>query len=146
MATGDRIDPFRGYNFRVEIDNIPNVSFRECMGLTFEADPIEYREGTDRFLHVRKLHGRPKFQNISLKRGIIGHRGLWLWYLEALNGEPTRRDGSVILTDEAHTDQWRWHFYEGWICKWEGPSFNATANEVAVESIEICVERVEVVA
>jgi phage tail-like protein len=145
MATGDRIDPFRGYNFRVEIDNLPNLSFRECSGLTLDVAPVEYREGTDKFLHVRKLTGLRTSANIQCKHGIVTDRRLWLWYLEVLNGNPKRRDGSVILTDEAHADQWRWHFYEGWICKWEGPSFNATANQVAVEAIEICVERVEVV-
>ena len=33
-------------------------------------------------------------------------------------------------------------FENGWICKWEGPMMNATTNDVAIESIEICVEQV----
>ena len=144
MTNGVRVDPFRGYGFLLEIGTISNIGFRECAGLTFETDAIEYREGSDRQLHVRKLYGLRKFANIQLKRGIVTDRRLWQWYLEVLNGSAPRREGAVILTDEAQQPQWRWRFYEGFICKWEGPSFNATANEVAVESIEICVERVEV--
>jgi phage tail-like protein len=144
MANGDRNDPLRGYNFRVEIGPITNMGFRECSGLTFETNAIEYREGSDRQLHVRKLYGLRTFGNLLFRHGIVGDRRLWEWYLEVLNGSAPRREGAVILTDEAQAPQWRWRFYEGFISKWEGPSFNATANEVAVESIEICVERVEV--
>jgi phage tail-like protein len=74
MATGDRIDPFRGYNFRVEIDNLPNLSFRECSGLTLDVAPVEYREGTDKFLHVRKLTGLRTSANIQCKHGIVTDR------------------------------------------------------------------------
>jgi phage tail-like protein len=144
MANGTRIDPLRGYNFRVEIGTQTNMGFRECSGLTFDTDVVEYREGTDKNLHVRKLHGLRKFAHIQLKRGIITDQSLWLWYLNILNGVDDRRDGAVVLNDELQAQQWRWHFFEGFICKWEGPMFNATANEVAVEAIEICVERVEV--
>jgi phage tail-like protein len=70
MATGDRIDPFHGYNFRVELDNATVAGFREVGGLSFNADPVEYREGTDVPLHARKLTGLRKFANISLKRGL----------------------------------------------------------------------------
>jgi phage tail-like protein len=145
MANAERVDPLRAYNFRVEIGTINNIGFRECMGLTFETDPVEYREGSDRQLHVRKLYGLRKFANIQLKHGFIGDKRLWQWYLEVLNGAAARRGGKISLMDEAQQPQWSWRFYEGFISKWEGPSMNATANEVAVESIEICVERVEAI-
>mgnify|MGYP000379160179 CR=1 FL=1 len=34
MAVGDRTDPYRGYNFRVEIDNSAVAAFSEVSGLT----------------------------------------------------------------------------------------------------------------
>ena len=76
MATGDRKDPFRGYNFRVEIDDTEVAGFSECSGLTFDVDPVEYREGTDLPLHVRKLTGLRKFANIMLKRGFTDNKQL----------------------------------------------------------------------
>jgi len=145
-TTGERVDPFRSFNFRIEIDNTDVAAFREASGLSFTIDPVEYREGTDPDMHVRKLFGLRKYANIMLKRGITLNRDLWEWYLTVVNGEPDRRAGAIVLLDEERNDVARWRFVEGWICKWEGPAMNATTNEVAVESIEICVERVDLVA
>jgi phage tail-like protein len=143
MATGERVDPYRSYNFRLEIDRTDIAGFRECSGLTFNTDPVEYREGTDQPLHVRKLTGLRKFANIILKRGFTDNKLLWEWYKNVLNGVEDRRNGSVILQDEEHTAVLRWNFDNAWICKWEGPMLNATSNDVAIESLELCVERVE---
>jgi phage tail-like protein len=145
--TGARVDPYRGFNFRVELGGIANevAVFREASGLTFTIDPVEYREGNSPDFHVKKLFGLRKYSNIALKRGITLNRELWVWYANLVRGEEDRRDGAIILVDETHTDRLRWNFLEGWICKWEGPAMNATTNEVAIESIEICVEKVELV-
>ncbi|WP_157217406.1 phage tail protein [Flavisphingomonas formosensis] len=136
-------DPFRGYNFRVEFDGVTGAAFREVSGLTFEIDPVEYREGNEQHLHVRKLFGLRKFTNLQAKRGITTDLQLYKWYHELLVGGANLRDGAIILTDEVQKDRIRWSFKNGWISKWEGPSFNATANDVAIEMIEICVDRVE---
>jgi phage tail-like protein len=141
--TGDRVDPYRGFNFEVQIDNATVAGFRECSGLSFNTDPVEYREGTDVPLHVRKLTGLRKFANIVLKRGFTQSDVLWTWYKNVLNGKADRRNGAIVLRDEEHKDVLRWNFENGWICKWEGPMLNATSNDVAIENIEICVERVE---
>jgi phage tail-like protein len=47
-------DPYRSYNFLVEIDGITRAGFQECSGLDSTQDPIEYREGNEG-LTVRKL-------------------------------------------------------------------------------------------
>jgi phage tail-like protein len=143
--TGKRNDPYRGFNFEVQIDNVSVAGFRECGGLSFTTDPVDYREGTDVPLHVRKLTGLRKFANISLKRGITKNQELWKWYKNVLNGTEDRRNGAIILHDEQHNAVVRWNFESGWITKWEGPAMNATSNDVALESIEIVVERIELV-
>jgi phage tail-like protein len=53
-----------------------------------------------------------------------------------------RRDGAVILRDENQQDVMRWNFSRAWACKYTGPTFNATNNEIAMESIEFCVESI----
>lgn len=143
--TVERSDPYRSYNYLVEIDGAASAGFSEASGLTFDVDPVDYREGTDPQLHVRKLTGLRKFSNIMLKRGITQNRELWDWYRDVLNGVVERRNGSITLHDEEYNAVLRWEFSEGWICKWEGPAMNASGNDVAIESIEICVERVELV-
>ena len=142
MATGDRNDPYRGFNFRVEIDNTAVAGFRECRGISSTTDAVEYREGTDVPLHPRKLMAMRKHQNITMIRGMTQNEALWLWYKNILNGIADRRNGAIVLQDEQHNDVLRWEFENGWICKWDGPAMNATSNDVALESIEICVEQV----
>jgi len=143
MANSVRIDPYRGYNFRVELDNTSVASFRECTGLSTTVDSVDYREGTDKPLSVRKLPALSKSSNVGLKRGLTKNADLWNWYKNILNGVPDRRNGAIVLQDEQHNDVLRWNFENGWISKYEGPALNATSNDVAIESIEICHERLE---
>ena len=141
--TGQRNDPYRGYNFEVQIDSSTVAGFREVSGLGFTTDPVEYREGTDVPLHVRKLTGLRKFDNLMLKRGFTQNAELWQWYKNTLNGIEDRRNGAIVLHDELHNAVARWNFEGAWITKWEGPSLNATSNDVAIEGITLAVERVE---
>ncbi|GAM10182.1 T4-like virus tail tube protein gp19 [Geobacter sp. OR-1] len=141
MATGDRKDPFRAYNFLVEIDGITRAGFKECSGLDSTQDPIEYRDGGDP-IHSRKLPGMVKFSNITLKRGITDDAELWAWRRTAMDGKVERKNGSIILLDDTGAEKLRWNFVNAWPNKWTGPTFNASGNEVAIESLEIAHEGV----
>jgi phage tail-like protein len=141
MAVGDRKDPFRSYNFLVELDGITRAGFRECSGLDSTQDPVEYREGNEPPT-ARKLPGLVKHSNITLKRGVTDDAQLWEWRKKAMDGKVERKDGSIILLDEAGAEKLRWNFREGWPTKWTGPTFNATGNEVAIETLEIVHEGV----
>ncbi len=145
MATGQRIDPYAQFNFRVEIDGVTVAGFSEIGGLTTEQDVIDYREGSEPPT-VRKLPGLSKYTNIQCKRGFTKDVQLWNWRKTTIDGLTERRSGSIILRNEAGEDVLRWNFREGWISKWEGPTLNATTNEVAIESLEICHEGLELVA
>lgn len=137
MATDKRIDPFRGFNFRVEIDGLAPMAFSEVSGLTTDGDSVDYREGTDSTNLVRKLSGLRKVTNLVFKRGYTQDATHWAWYQRIANGVDDRRDGSVILMNEAHRDVMRWNFEKAWINKIEGPALNATGNQVAIESMEL---------
>lgn len=139
-----RNDPYAQYNFLVEIDGTSVAGFTEVGGLTLEQDAIEYREGADSAT-VRKLPGLRKYANITLKRGFTQSRELWDWRKTTIDGVTERKAGAIILLDEAREPQLRWEFSEGWLMKYEGPALNSTANEAAIESIEIAVEDVRLV-
>jgi phage tail-like protein len=132
-----RVDPYRTFNFRVDIDSTPVASFSECSGLSSDGDSVDYREGTDIPLTVRKLTGLRKYSNITLKRGYTQNTELWRWYQNIVNGIADRRNGAVILMDEERRDVMRWNFENAWINKIEAPSFNASGNEVAIETVEL---------
>ena len=58
-----------------------------------------------------------------------------------MDGKVDRRSGSIVLYDDANEEEvGRWNFVEAWPSKWTGPTFNATANDVAVEMIELAFE------
>jgi phage tail-like protein len=140
-----RIDPYRSFNFRIEIDNMTVASFSEASGLVAEGDHVDYREGPEAYNSVRKLVGLRKYSAITLKRGYTKDSTLWDWYSAVATGAPTaRRNGSVVLRDETQTDVLFFHFVNGFINKIEGPSMKAAGNEVAIESIEIVHERLTV--
>jgi phage tail-like protein len=145
MAAGARIDPFRTFNFKVEIDGLTVGAFRECSGLTADGNSVEYREGTDIPRTTRKLIGLQTYGNITLKRGYTPNRELWTWYTNIVNGLPDRRNGTIVLLNEARAEVMRWDIENMWIKKIEAPTFNATANEVAMESVEIVHEGLSLV-
>lgn len=142
MAVGKQKDPYRAYSFLLEIDGISRAGFSECSGLDVSADTIEYRKGSDPAT-VRKLPGLAKYATISLKRGIADDAQLWQWCKKAVDGQVERKNGSIIQLDETGAEKVRWNFRDGWPTKWTGPSFNATGNEVAIESLDIAHEGLE---
>jgi phage tail-like protein len=137
-----RVDPYRGYNFLVEIDGITQAGFQECGGLDTSTDPVDYREGTDA-PHVRKLTGLNKYSPITLKRGITDADELFKWRQTVVDGKTERKNGSIVLLDEAGTEKLRWNFSQAWPSKWTGPAFNSTGSSVAIETLELTHEEVK---
>jgi phage tail-like protein len=84
-----------------------------------------------------------KFSAITLKRGITDSDELWKWRQTVMNGKTERKNGSIILLNEAGAEKLRWNFMNGWPSKWTGPAFNATSTGVAVETLEITHEEVK---
>ena len=145
MPTGQRDDPYQQFNFLVEIDGVTRAGFTECSGMTTDTDAVDYREGADKTLNVRKLSGLRKYTNIVLKRGYTQDKSLWAWRKKIINGEMERRSASIVLKDEARNDVLRWNIREVWISKWESGPFNAKTNDVAIETIELVHEGIELV-
>ena len=140
MATDQRTDPYRGFNFILEIDNLPKGAFAEVGGLTADGDSVDYREGSDVQPNVRKLSGLRKYVNITLKRGYSQDKSLWQWYQNILNGIDDRRNVTVVLLNERREAVLRWHAENAWINKIEGPALKASSNDVAMESLELVQE------
>lgn len=143
--TSRRQDPYQHFNFIVEIDGVQRAGFMECSGLTTDTDVIDYREGADKELNVRKLAGLRKYTNIVLKRGYTQDRDLWEWRKKIINGQMERRSASIVLLDEARNEVLRWTVREAWISKWESGPFNAKTNEVALETVELVHEGLSLV-
>lgn len=140
MATaGSRNDPLASFNFIVIVEDM-RAGFSEIGGLATETDIIEYREGNED-ITVRKIPGKRKYTNISLKRGYTPDgKDLWAWRKSVMEGRTQRKGGTISLLDESRKVALTWEFSEGWPSKWAGPAFNAKNNDIAIEEMEICVE------
>jgi phage tail-like protein len=141
MTTGVRIDPYSSFLFRVEIDGITQGHFRECTGLSSSVEVIENPEGGNG--HVGKMPGRVKYPNIVLKWGLTDDTDLYEWHRTVLQGTIQRKNGSIIQLDSTGNEKARWNFVDGWPTKWDGPTFNAGATELSIETLEIAHEGVE---
>ena len=137
-----RQDPYRNFNFLVEIDGVTQAGFSDVSGLGASTDPIEYREGGENTT-VRKLPGLTKYTNITLKWGLTDSTELYDWFRQVVRGELRRKNGSIIVLDAQGQETLRWNFLNGWPTKWDGPAFSAKGNEVAIETLEIAHEGVE---
>jgi len=140
-------NPVNQHNFLLEIDGMSDAvaGFTEVSGINMETDVIEYREGSDTAT-VRKLPGLRKYGNITLKRGYTTNNELWEWRNSVINGMTERKSGAIIVLNEAREPTLRFEFSQAFPAKYEGPALNSTANEVAIEAIEITVEDVRVIA
>jgi phage tail-like protein len=143
-----RDDPYSALNFLVVISGVLDDgqtirgAFAEISGLDAEIVAIEYRTGAEDTT-VRKLPGLKKFPNIVLKRGIIGDLTLWKWIKSVMDGHVQRADGTITLLDESRQPVMVWKFRRAWPCKWTGPTLKAKGDEIAIESLEICHEGLE---
>lgn len=142
MSVGVRVDPYRNFNYLVEIDGITQAGFSDVSGFDVTVDPIEYREG-GQVTSSRKLPGMAKFGNITLKWGITDSVELYEWFRDVMSGVIERRNGSIILLDLEGQEKLRWNFFDAWPTKWDAPNFSAKSNEIAIETLELVVERVE---
>jgi phage tail-like protein len=146
MAT-QRPNPYSAFNFTVEIDGTQIAAFQEVSGLDSENTPIEYREGADAMNTVRKLPGIEKYPNCTCKRGITGSLVLWEWRKEVRDGGtafPPTRSVTINLLDDQHNAVLKWKLTNAWCTKLTGPSLNAKGNEIAIETLELAYDRLDI--
>lgn len=137
-----RTDPYKNFRFLLEIDSIVQAGFAECSGFGSEVEVVEYREGGDAAT-VRKLPGKTTYPDITLRWGSTDSTELQDWHTAAVNGAIERKNGSVVLLDDAGAEVARWNFFEAWPSKWEGPELDAKGTDVAIEALTVACERVE---
>jgi phage tail-like protein len=69
---------------------------------------------------------------------------LWDWYFSYIRGTGKRRDGLIMLLNDTREPVMVWKFKRGLPVKWTGPTLSGRGNEVAIETLEIAHEGLEV--
>jgi phage tail-like protein len=145
-AIGDY--PIPKFHFSVEWGDGFRIGFTEASGLDFETEVIEYREGSSKKYNKTKQPGLTKYSDITLKRGTfegdLDFFNLWkeTYYFQEGNktGSKYRRDITLTLLNEEHEPIMIWRLENAWAKKIQSTDLKADANEVAIETMEICHE------
>jgi phage tail-like protein len=147
---GNRVDPWRGYNFSVSLTDStgalsiafslssspPVGSFSECSGLEKTLQTVDYAEGGNNGM-VRVFPSNVTWARIRLRRGVANNDQLWLWHDGFVQGMGKRRDGVITLLDEQQNPVKVWRFTRGLPLVYRGPAMNAAQSNVAIEELEI---------
>jgi phage tail-like protein len=140
MAETQRVDPYRGYNFRVEIERLGEAVFSECRGLGATIEAIRYAEGRSPVVHW--VPGKVTYHEVHCLYGLTAEPKVWEWMYEGLDGKVTRKNVSIILLDAAGVAEVvRWDLDAAWITKWRAAALDALAQEVAIESVTFVYEK-----
>lgn len=121
------------------------MGFSEVSGLNSGTDAIEYREGNSKELHKIKIPGLHKFNNITLKRGILKSEKDYSAFVEMISlHSPSRKDLIIQLLNESHQPVVTWKVKRAFPVKVQAPDLKASGNEVAIEVIELAHEGIEI--
>jgi phage tail-like protein len=136
-------DPFRAYNFKLEIQGITEAHFTEVSNMEVKVTPIAYREaGNSQVVHY--VPGQTEYGAITLRYGLTRSRELWDWFMTGVKGKVQRKNCSIIVLDtDGTTEVLRWNLINAWAAQWRGAMLNALDQEVAIESLTLVCETFE---
>lgn len=130
--------PIPVFHFSVSF-GADNIGFSEVSGLSQEIQAIEYRDGlmSGNTLPLKRP-GLKKSGNITLKRGMVTQNNdLYNWLNNSGNPNVERRDLIITLLNDENSPVFVWKIAQAWPTKCEGPGLKASGNEIAIESIEL---------
>jgi len=133
-------DPLVGFHYAIEVQGVVTGYFTECSGVGSEHEIIEHKIVDEKGREsIQKIPGRLKWQDVTLKRGITDNMDIWDWRDEVVQGKvnDARRNGSVIMFNQALEEVARWNFQNAWPSKVSGPSMKSDSNEFGVEELVI---------
>jgi phage tail-like protein len=135
-------DPLLQGNVLLEIDGVGVVAnFNTVSGVSSEVEIVDNPYVTEQGkVYIGKLPGKPKTPTITLKRGLTGATELWEWHLAVMQGNPDRRNGSVILMNTMGDPVLRYDFTNGMVSKLSLSEGGATTSGVQIEEATISCE------
>ncbi len=137
------IDPYRSYNFKLDVNGVAEGHFTECTGMGVRVEAIKYREAGNSQL-VRNIPGPTEYKPITLRYGVTASRELWDWLMQAVQGNVIRKNVSIVLLDsQGQTEVMRWNLVDAWPSEWQGAPLNASERAIAVESLTLVYDRLE---
>ena len=128
-----------GSQFALELDGVEIARFTGCSGLVITTEVVEVTS-TDAATGTPRIHKRPgrsKYEDLVLKRGLTASKTLTDWHQGVIDGTVERKNGSIVVYDNADAEVDRWNFEKGWPSKWSASDLSADSDDVMVEEVTI---------
>lgn len=136
-------DPYRSYNFKLELNGRAEGHFTECSGLSVKIESIPYREAGNQQV-IRHIPGPVEYAAVTLKYGVTTSRELWDWLMKTAEGNVERRNVSILLLDSrGENEVMRWNLVDAWPSEWQGAALNASDKALAIESLTLVYDKLE---
>jgi len=138
--------PYGNQHFVVDLGDGskgPAASFSEIVLPDISIDVVEYRAGNEPGTH--KLPGPTHYDNVILRRGIIGSLNLYAWINQVRNGDINARRNVIIslLSEDLATVVLTWKLLRAWPVKYSFGHLNAKGDDVAIEELVLTYESLE---
>jgi phage tail-like protein len=140
--------PLPKFYFSVQLGDDKDVTFQEVTGLSSDTKVIEYRHGNSPNFFTIKMPGLTSVGNVTMKKGIFAKdTKFFSWFEETKKRETFKRRVVVVnLLGEDAAVKMTWTLNNAWPTKVTGTDLKSDGNDVAVESIELAYEWLEVKA
>ena len=140
---GNVVDPYRAYNFKLVIQGVVQGHFTKVEGLGLKIDRILYRSGGENST-VRVIPGQVEYTPVTLKYGLTDSTEMLQWLFKAVDGKVEHRNVSIaMLNDAGSVEVRRWNLLGAWPCDWFGAPLDAMGKDLAIESLSIAYDRLE---
>ncbi len=133
-------DPFLGFNFKLELSGKVAGFFTELSGIGSEHDVVEHKVVDEGGREItRKIPGRLKWGDVTLKRGITSDLSIWNWRDCVVKGDlkTARIPATISMMDRGYNVIASWTLHNAWPSKCTGPNLKADGNEIGLEEVTI---------
>lgn len=144
--TGKRPEAHAAFRFVVTVDGMGGAIFTECTLPPLEVETHEQKEGGYN-TGVHLLPGRVKAGRITLKHGVAESNEMLKWYAQVANGQPKAAEKKVTVKmydSLLKTKVMELNFERAYPVKWTGPTFKASENAIAIETLELAFAEVTI--
>ncbi len=106
-----------------------------------EPQVIQYRASNSPNFSTVKMPGLMKYGNVTMKKGVFkADNAFWDWYNQIKMNTLKRETVTIKLLDEKGKPTMVWTLHNAWPTKITGTDLKSTGNDVAVETIVIAHE------
>ena len=139
------ITPENGSRFLVAIDGLNQLkNVVSVSGPDSFFDVIDQRSGSDTTTTPTQLPGLHHLTPIILRVGLTTDLSLFKLHADWVAGNRTRRSVVITLLDQTLKPVLEFRLSNAWPVRWTAPTLVATSNEVAIQTLELAYEQLDV--